>query len=217
MSEMSFSVRVRSLSPSCPQPSCRCNGCSFGPCFRALRPRYRLVPKKPFGIDRVMIRQDMHKLPMEDFCQLSSRLTEEEYKGSYGQCGKLINTFSSQNMLDITNFWHLPEFCFITANSRMHWKNLSLYAPDGRHYHLTPAYDLLPASLILPEDKEESALSLGGRHSMLNRLDFLRLAQHLNLSPKVGEIHRLLALEDVFIGISAQAILPERRNKHLRP
>ena len=47
-------------------------------------------------IDRVITKQGMHKLPMEDFCQLSSRLTEDTYKGSYEQCGKLINTYSSK-------------------------------------------------------------------------------------------------------------------------
>ena len=166
-------------------------------------------------IDRVIIKQEMHKLPMEDFCQLSSRLTEDKYKGSYEQCGKLINTFSSQNMLDITNFWYLLVFCFIIGNSDMHLKNFSLYAPDGRRYQLTPAYDLLPASLVLPEDKEETALSLGGKHSRLNRLDFLQLAQHLNISPKVGErlIHRLLTLEDVFIEIVGASHLTEEEKQ----
>lgn len=166
-------------------------------------------------IDRVIIKQEMHKLPMEDFCQLSSRLTEDKYKGSYEQCGKLINIYSSQNMLDITNFWYLLVFCYITGNSDMHLKNFSLYAPDGRHYQLTPAYDLLPATLVLPEDKEETALSLGGKHSRLNRLNFLQLAQHLNLSPKVGErlIHRLLALEDVFIEIVSSSHLTEEEKQ----
>ncbi len=41
---------------------------------------------------------------MEAFCQLSFRQTEDKYKGSYKYYGKLINTYSSQNMLDITNF-----------------------------------------------------------------------------------------------------------------
>lgn len=166
-------------------------------------------------IDRVIIKQEIHKLPMEDFCQLSSRLTEDKYKGSYEQCGKLINTYSSQNMLDITNFWYLLVFCFIIGNSDMHLKNFSLYAPDGRRYQLTPAYDLLPATLVLPEDKEETALSLGGKHSRLNRLDFLQLAQHLNISPKVGErlIHRLLTLEDVFIEIVGASHLTEEEKQ----
>ena len=166
-------------------------------------------------IDRVMIKQELHKLPTEDFCQLASRLTEDKHKGSYEKCGKLISTYSSQNMLDITNFWYLLVFCFITGNSDMHLKNFSLYAPDGRHYQLTPAYDLLPATLVLPEDKEEIALSLGGKHSNLNRLNFLQLAHHLNLSPKVGErlIHRLLALEDVFIKIVSESHLTEEEKQ----
>ncbi len=166
-------------------------------------------------IDRVFGKQETRKLPMEDFCQLSSRLTEDKYKGSYEQCGNLINTYSSQSMLDVTNFWYLLVFCFITGNSDMHLKNFSLYAPDGRHYQLTPAYDLLPATLVLPEDKEETALSLGGKHSRLNRLDFLHLAQHFNLAPKVGErlMGRLLSLEQEFLDVVNESHLSEQEKQ----
>lgn len=88
-------------------------------------------------------------------------------------------------------------------------------APDGRHYQLTPAYDLLPVILVLPEDKEETALSLGGKHSRLNRSDFLQLAQHLNLPPKVGErvMNRLQTLENVFIGIVNESHLSEEEKQ----
>ena len=93
----------------------------------------------------------------------------------------------------------------------MHLKNFSLYAPEGRHFKLTPAYDLFPATLVLPEEKEETAFSLGGKHSRLSRTDFLQLAQYLNLPPKVGErlIHRLIALEEVFIEIVSTSHLTE--------
>jgi serine/threonine-protein kinase HipA len=77
-------------------------------------------------IDRIQTEERIQKLPMEDFCQLSSRLTEDKYKGSYEQCGKIIRRYSSQPMLDLTNFWYLLVFCFITGNSDMHLKNFSL-------------------------------------------------------------------------------------------
>lgn len=44
------------------------------------------------------------KLAMEDMCQLSERLTEYKYKGSYEQIAKLIKQYSSVTKLDVINF-----------------------------------------------------------------------------------------------------------------
>ena len=142
-------------------------------------------------IDRIQTKERIQKLPMEDFCQLSLRLTEDKYKGSYEQCGQIIRRYSSQPMLDLTNFWYLLVFCFITGNSDMHLKNFSLYAPTPSRYQLTPAYDLLPVALVLPQDPDETALTLRGKRSRLTLADFLSLADHLQLAPKVAE--RLIA------------------------
>lgn len=45
------------------------------------------------------------KLAMEDMYQLSERLTEYKYKGSYEQIAKLIKQYSSVPKLDVINFW----------------------------------------------------------------------------------------------------------------
>ena len=73
----------------------------------------------------------------------------------------------------------------------MHLKNFSLYAPTPSRYQLTPAYDLLPVALVLPQDPDETALTLRGKRSRLTLADFLSLADHLQLAPKVAE--RLIA------------------------
>ena len=138
-------------------------------------------------IDRIFSKEGVRKIPMEDFCQLSERLTEDKYKGSYEQCGAVLARYSSRRMLDITNFWYLLVFCFITGNSDMHLKNFSLYSPDGIHPVLAPAYDLLPVQLVLPLDTEETALALQGKKSRLKRDDFLHLAQHVGMDLHVGE------------------------------
>jgi serine/threonine-protein kinase HipA len=138
-------------------------------------------------IDRIFSKEGVRKIPMEDFCQLSERLTEDKYKGSYEQCSAVLARYSSQRMLDITNFWYLLVFCFITGNSDMHLKNFSLYSPDGIHPVLAPAYDLLPVQLVLPLDTEETALALQGKKSRLNRDDFLHLAQHVGMDLHVCE------------------------------
>ena len=43
------------------------------------------------------------KLPMEDMCQLTERLTEHKYKGSYEQIAKAIQRFSAVPTLDMVN------------------------------------------------------------------------------------------------------------------
>ena len=41
------------------------------------------------------------KVPMEDMCQLTERLTEYKYKGSYEQIAKAIKKYSSAPQLDL--------------------------------------------------------------------------------------------------------------------
>lgn len=111
------------------------------------------------------------KIAMEDMCQLSERLTEDKYKGSYERIGKLIGRYSSAPLLDIVNFWEVVLFSWLTGNADMHLKNFSLYRP-GDNYMLTPAYDLLSTALALPEDDEELALTLNGKKKRIKREDF---------------------------------------------
>ena len=111
------------------------------------------------------------KIAMEDMCQLSERLTEYKYKGSYEQIAKQIKKYSATPQLDLVNYWEVVVFSWITGNSDMHLKNFSLYkTPLG--YTLTPAYDLLSTAIVMPEDKEELALTLNGKKARIKRSDF---------------------------------------------
>lgn len=111
------------------------------------------------------------KIAMEDMCQLSERLTEDKYKGSYERIAKLIRQYSSAPLLDVVNFWEVVLFSWLTGNSDMHLKNFSLFRPADS-YMLTPAYDLLSTSIVMPEDDEELALTLNGKKKRLKRIDF---------------------------------------------
>lgn len=114
---------------------------------------------------------DGTKIAMEDMCQLTERLTEYKYKGSYEQIAKHIKKYSAVPQLDLVNFWEVVVFSWITGNSDMHLKNFSLIkSPMG--YSLTPAYDLLSTTIVMPEDKEEMALTLNGKKANIKRNDF---------------------------------------------
>lgn len=63
------------------------------------------------------------KLHMEDMCQLTERLTEDKYKGSYEQIAKAILKYSENPGLDLINFFEQVIFSFLTGNADMHLKN----------------------------------------------------------------------------------------------
>ena len=125
------------------------------------------------------------KVPMEDMCQLSERLTEYKYKGSYEQIAKLIKKYSAFSQLDLVNFWEVVIFSWITGNADMHLKNFSLYNIRQLGYSLTPAYDLLSTAIVMPEDPEELALTLNGKKRKIQRPDFVKAMAASGLNEKV--------------------------------
>lgn len=112
------------------------------------------------------------KIQMEDFCQLSEKLTEYKYKGSYEQIAKLIKKHSGSPYLDLVKFWEVVVFSFVTGNSDMHLKNFSLFESFEGKYSLTPAYDLISNRLVMPNDTEELALTLNAKKRKLSKNDF---------------------------------------------
>ncbi len=122
---------------------------------------------------------------MEDFCQISERLTTDKYKSSYENIAKLIKKHSSAPLLDLVNFWEVVAFSWLTGNSDMHLKNFSLISKVPGHYVLSQAYDLLNVHLIYPEDDEDLALTLDGKKKRLNRQNFVRAMTSSGLEEKV--------------------------------
>lgn len=115
--------------------------------------------------------KSMKKLHMEDMCQVTERQTEHKYKGSHEQIAKAITRFAQNTQFDLTCFYELVLFSFLTGNADMHLKNYSLLKDAEGQYHLSPAYDLVPTTLLINET-EELALTLNGRKSKLTRTDF---------------------------------------------
>ncbi len=126
-------------------------------------------------------------LAMEDLCQLSGRLTEHKYHGSYEQVAKTIAKYSENPLIDVVGFFEQVLFCFLIGNADMHLKNFSLLYTPGHGHSLCPAYDLLSTVLVNPADKEELALTLNGKKKRLRRKDFVAAFNNLQLSPKKQE------------------------------
>lgn len=143
------------------------------------------------------------KVAMEDMCQLTERQTEHKYKSSYERIAKAIVQYSSMPKMDVTNFFEVILFSWITGNNDMHLKNFSLYESIDGIIRLTPAYDMLNAMILNPKDDEELALTLNGKKKKLKRLDFISsgvimgveqktiehlIQKYVKLLPKIEEI-----------------------------
>ena len=171
-------------------------------------------------IDREIIKDRTMRFAMEDFCQLSYRLTQDKYKGSYEQCGRIVDKYSDAAGFDMTELYLRIVFSFLMGNSDMHLKNFSLIEekPGNRRYHLSAAYDLLPVNIIMPEDTEEMALALNGKKRNLRKKDFYVLAESYGISGKAAEkmIERLVSLKDAFLEECDRAFLGEEQKEAVK-
>lgn len=160
------------------------------------------------------------RFAMEDFCQLSYRLTQDKYKGSYEQCGRIVDKYSDTPGFDMTELYLRIVFSFLMGNSDMHLKNFSLIEekPGNRQFHLSAAYDLLPVNVIMPEDTEEMALALNGKKRNLRKRDFYSLAASYGMPLKAAEkmIERLVSLKDAFLAECDRAFLKEEQKKAVK-
>ena len=172
---------------------------------------YAYITKR---IDRVFSKDSNVKLiAMEDFCQLDLRLTQDKYKGSCERCGNIIKKYSSRSGLDMSELFYRLVFSFIVGNSDMHLKNFSLIESESGsgEYHLSPAYDLLPVNVIMPEDKEEFALPINGKKRNIHRKDFLIFAAACGIAKLAAEkmIGQLVSMEPVFIEMCRNSLMPQ--------
>jgi serine/threonine-protein kinase HipA len=119
-------------------------------------------------IDRVK----KQKLHMEDMCQLTEKLTEDKYRGSYEQVANAILEYSENPGLDVVNFFEQLLFSFLTGNADMHLKNFSLIKEPRIGYHLSAAYDMVATALVNPADNEDLALTLNGKKRKITQSDF---------------------------------------------
>lgn len=109
------------------------------------------------------------KIHMEDMCQVTEKLTEHKYRGSYEQINKAILKYTANPGFDSVSFFEQVICCFLTGNNDMHLKNFSIIDDPKKGYSLAPAYDMVAAALVVDGDDEELALSLSGRKKRINR------------------------------------------------
>ena len=129
-------------------------------------------------IDRLENGSKIHMLDMFQILEAT-----DKYKSSMEKVGKAIGEYSSNTLLDKLKFFELSVFCYLTGNNDMHLKNFSMIK-KGSDWGLSPAYDLLNATIVNPGDIEEFALTLDGKKRKFKRAHFEQLGNTLELNQK---------------------------------
>jgi serine/threonine-protein kinase HipA len=135
---------------------------------------------------------DGTKNHMIDFLQILE-LTDK-YMGTMETLGKTIGELSVNTMLDKLRFFESTVFNYVICNNDMHLKNYSMFLSE-MGWVFSPFYDLLNVKLILPKDKEDVALLLGGKKENFNKGYFDRLGSGLKLNDKqINVVYKRLEL-----------------------
>ena len=178
--------------------------------------RHSLIRFSDGELGYITLRMDRgkkgQKHSMLDMCQLTNRLTEHKYLGSYEQLAQTVIKYSKAPYLDVQKFWEIVLFSWITGNSDMHCKNFSLL-DEGEGYSLSPAYDLLAVLLADPNDTDELAMPVftGGKTSGLNRETFTQALIQSGVPANAAEkcIDRMTRHQDKWLEIIDSSFLPD--------
>ena len=178
---------------------------------------YAYITKR---IDRKIMEKETNLYAMEDFCQLSCRLTQDKYKGSYEQCGRIIKKYSTTPGLDMSELFLRVLGSFVMGNSDMHLKNFSLKEtePGNRKFQLSKAYDMLPVNIIMPEDKEQLALTINGKKRNIHKKEFRLLAEACGIPSNAAEhmLKKICSKKDKFLKQIEEAYLSEEQKENVK-
>lgn len=130
---------------------------------------------------RVDRSENGEKIHMLDMFQITEAF--DKYKSSMEKVGRALHSYSENTLLDKIFYFELSLFSFLTGNNDMHLKNFSMIK-SASGWVLAPAYDLLNVAIVLPEDKEELALTIEGKKKKIKLEHFVKLGKGLELTDK---------------------------------
>ena len=159
---------------------------------------------------------DGSKNHMIDFQQILELV--DKYMGTMETLGKTIGDLSTNTLLDKVRFFESTVFNYIIGNNDMHLKNYSMFLSETG-WVLAPFYDLLNVKMILPKDKEDMALLLGGKKEDFNKGYFDRLGLGLKLNDKqITAVYKRLKkwLPNAIQLIDASFLKNERKREYAK-
>ena len=80
------------------------------------------------------------------------------------------------------------------------------------------AYDMLPVNVIMPEDKEQMALTINGKKRNIHKKEFKILAEVCDIPANAAEkmIEKLCALENKMLSLVDESYLPQAQRDELK-
>src|SRR5699024_8969206 len=126
------------------------------------------------------------KVHVEDFAQVAGLGRDTKYNYSKEKVAGILVEYCTVHMSVQLKLFRWILYCWLCGNEDMHLKNLSLIHDNGK-IALSPAYDLLNTTIVLPNATEEMALPLMGKKSNFNYELFFGYfgAERLKLNDKV--------------------------------
>lgn len=137
------------------------------------------------------------KIALEDFSQLLESSRDTKYESSMEKVASVIEKHCTFPVIEKIKLFRLVIFNFITGNEDMHLKNFSMIRHENK-VELSPAYDLLNTTILLPS-KEEIALPIRGKKNKLSRIDLIDYfgRERLGISEQTID-HVLTKFQDSF-------------------
>jgi len=151
-------------------------------------------------------REGCRKIHQEDFAQILGK--ENKYDGSVEEIGRSLKAVSEVPGLDVQLFFERVVFNFLIGNGDAHVKNYSVIYNEEGLARLAPAYDLVCSRIVIPEEADESALTIHGKKSRIKRKDMELLAEYLGIPEKI-RFAKLAGQEKFFRSRLAESPLPK--------
>ncbi|KJJ85793.1 HipA domain-containing protein [Candidatus Omnitrophus magneticus] len=177
-------------------------------------PAHCLVHLKDKSLAYVVKRFDrkgLHKIHQEDFAQILGK--RDKYDGSIEEIGRKLKAVSEVPGLDVQLFFERVVFNFLIGNGDAHMKNYSVIYNEEGLVRLAPLYDLVCSRIVIPEESEESALTIHGKKSRIKRKDMDSLAEYLGIPEKV-RFAKFAGQKNIFRSRIAKSLLPKSLAKN---
>lgn len=121
-----------------------------------------------YFIKRFDRRGQKDKVAIEDFAQLAGLSRDTKYNFSMEKVVKLLENYCTFPMLEKAKLFKMTLFSFLVGNEDNHLKNFSIINSKGK-IEISPCYDLLNTTIVLPNPEDEIALSIKGKKRNLTR------------------------------------------------
>ncbi len=145
----------------------------------------------PVFITKRFDRRDGEKIHAEDFAQILERTYgDDKYTGSMEQIFKALSEYAKiYKTASLEALLRATILNFVLGNSDNHNKNFSIIIAKAKtgtiEAAISPFYDIVPTLIFMPEDKEESALTIGARKVKINAENFQGLTTRVSGGQKI--------------------------------